>query len=95
MLIKKLKAEKSGLQVAIDNVLSEMQGFTADSDEYERMVDQLVKLQALKDCERPDRVTKDTLAIIAANLFGIVMIVGYERTNVMTSKAVSFLFKLR
>lgn len=41
------------------------------------------------------RVSSDTLALIAANIAGIVLIIGHERINVVTSKALSFVGKLR
>ena len=96
MFMKKPLVEKSGIDQAIDNVLLEMQGFTADEDEYAKMVDQLTKLHALKVMDRtPDRINKDTLIIVLGNLLGIVMIIGYERTNVVTSKALNLLIRLR
>jgi hypothetical protein len=49
----------------------------------------------IKDVVTPDRVSKDTLAIIGANLAGIVLIIGYEKFNVVTSKALGFIQKLR
>jgi hypothetical protein len=33
------------------------------------------------------------LALVAGNLAGIMLIVSYERVNVLTSKALSFLIK--
>lgn len=42
-----------------------------------------------------NRVSKDTMAVIAANLVGIVTIIGYERLNVLTSKALGFVLKLK
>jgi hypothetical protein len=51
----------------------------------------------LKTEELEDRrkVSKETLAVIGANIAGIVMILGYERANVIASKALSFVSKLR
>lgn len=40
-------------------------------------------------------LSADTLAIIAANLAGIVLILGYEKVNVVTSKAIGFVSKLK
>lgn len=48
-----------------------------------------------QEADKPDRVSKDTLAIIAGNIAGIVMIIGYERVNVIASKALSFVMKSR
>lgn len=92
MLLKKQK-QPSGLDIAITDVLSDMKGFTSDADEYTTMVDQLVKLHSLKDCEKPQRVNKDTLIIVAGNLLGIVMILSYEKTNVITTRALQFMLK--
>jgi hypothetical protein len=87
--------EPSGLDLAIAEVLREMQGFTADADEYAKMVDQLTKLYAMKTTDCPNRLSKDTLAIVIGNVLGIVVIVGFERTNILTSKAIHLLFRLR
>lgn len=95
MIDRKSKDVKSGLDEAIENVFSEMKGFTAESDEYVVMVDQLTKLYALKACDKPDRISNDTLVIVIGNLIGIVMIVTHERTHIVTSKALPLLMKLR
>jgi hypothetical protein len=55
--------EKTKLEEAIDDLLREMSGSSADSQEYE-------------------------------NLLGIGMIIGHERTGVVTSKALGFIKKL-
>jgi hypothetical protein len=91
----KTQTEKTGLDEAIDSALTDLQGFTAETEEYARTVDQLTKLYAIKDQERPKSVSPDTLAIVAGNLLGIVVIVGHERANVVTSKALNFVLKLR
>lgn len=51
--------------------------------------------QKEKDLEKIDKVSKDTLAIIAANLTGIVLVLSYERINVIASKAFGAVMKLR
>ncbi len=94
MFTKKPSANTE-LDNAIDRVLFEMQGCTPESKEYAAIVDQLVKLHALKLAESPQKLSPDTKAMIAANLFGIAVIVGYERANVVTSKALSFILKLK
>lgn len=83
--------EKSGLENAIDKLLSEMENESADSDEYVTMVDQLVKLYALRD--QPQRINLDTLVTVVANLIGIIWIVRYEKEHVLTSKALQFVLK--
>ncbi len=46
------------------------------------------KWNALKHFKRP---STDTMLIVGANILGILIIVGHERANVVTSKALSFL----
>jgi hypothetical protein len=94
MNIRKPKT-KSGLEDAIEDALRELKGHDTTTKEYSTAVDQIVKLHALKQNEKQDRVSKDTLAIVAGNLLGIVMIVGHERAHVITSKAISFVGKFR
>ena len=65
------------------------------SDEYKQLLEHLTKLEAIKKDNRPDRVSADAKAAIAANLAGILLILNYERANIFTSKAAAFLTKLR
>jgi hypothetical protein len=95
MIIKRLPAEKTGLEKAIDEILREMETLNADDDAYATMVDQLTKLHKLKECEKPSQVSKDTWAIVGGHVLGIALIVFYEKSNVVTSKALNLLFKLR
>lgn len=48
-----------------------------------------------KESEKPDRVSKEAWAMIAANLVGIGMIIGYERVNIIASKALGFVLRAR
>jgi hypothetical protein len=93
-MINQTPPEKTGLEKAIDSVLQEMDGVNADSEEFEKMTDQLVKLHAMKTAESRPRISPDVKATIAANLAGILVIVGHERTHIVTSKALSFIKKL-
>lgn len=89
------KTEKSKLDEALDEVFAELKATTADTPEYAKAVKQLTKLYKLKEIDSKKRVSPDTLALIAANLGGIAIIVGYERANIMTSKALGFIRQLR
>lgn len=167
MLYTREEIEASRLTTLIDEIVEQLSGHDAASDEYAKMADQLTKLYKLlqietelklktnesdmKDREldskirinereldakreemratmrlkeheneikeletnakirqvdvevmskedeidRRRKISPDTLALIGANLAGIVVIIGYERMNVITSKALSFVSKLR
>lgn len=86
---------KSDLEKAITSVFREMEDENSGSKEYARKTKQLTKLYALKETDAPDRISRDTLAIVLGNLAGIVFIVGYERSHVVTSRALQFVIKAR
>lgn len=94
MFTLKLDREPTGLEKAIDNVLSEMDGLSADSDEYAKMVNQLVKLHSMKTHESPRRPSPDALLSALASVASILLIVNFERVHVVTSKALGFVPKI-
>lgn len=46
-----------------------------------------------QEFEKPDRVSKDALVAAAASIAGIVIIIGYERVNIIASKALGFVLR--
>lgn len=78
------------LDEAIDSVYADLKGMHAQEDDHKKTVDQLSALYKLKETNSKSKISPDTLALISGNLLGIVMIVGYERANVITSKAMQF-----
>lgn len=89
------KKQPSALDQAIAKVFSEMQPMKVDSDEYAKMATQLEKLYALKDLESKRKISPETAATILTNLAGILVIVHHEKANVITSKALGFVMKLK
>ena len=94
MFIKR-STEKSGLEVAIDRLHDDMLAEDPHTEKWAAMADNLTKLYKLREHDAPRRVSPDTLALVAGNLLGIMMIVGHERAHVVTSKAESFVMKLK
>lgn len=84
----------AAIHKAIDQVTTEMASVTADSPEFAKMVDQLVTLQKALPAKE-SRLKLDTLVTVGANLAGIILILGFEKANVVTSKALSFVMKAR
>lgn len=95
MNIKNIINKDENLQKEIDRVLTLMSEVSPGSTEYTDLADGLAKLYALKELSSKSRVSKDTLAIVAGNLAGILMIVGHEKAHVVTSKAIGFVLKSR
>lgn len=92
-MFKKSTDQASALEKTIDKLVQEMDNETTSSKEHASMIDQLIKLHEYKDKSRT-RISPDTRAIVIGNLVGIILIVGHERANVMTSKALNFVQKM-
>lgn len=95
MFIRKPDTTDQLLNETIERVLNDMKTEDAHTEKYASSADQLVKLYALKTESRSRRVSPDTMATVIANLLGIGIIVGHERVHIVTSKALSFVQKLR
>ena len=87
--------EPSRLEREIDRVLRELLHHPIGSEEYVKALDQVVKMHRMKEEEKPDSVSKDTLVNAGANLLGLVMILKHERAGVILSKAMMFIARLR
>lgn len=87
--------EPSPLEIEIDRAVRELVNHPIGSEEYNRTLDAIVKLHKMKEEEKPSEVSKDTLSMIGANLLGIFMIIKHEQFNVITSKAMGLLFRIR
>lgn len=85
--------EDQHLQQAIDRLYASMQLVDTGSQEYAKITDQLAKLYALKETNSKGSVSADTLLTVLGNLLGILVIVKYERANVITSKALGFVMR--
>lgn len=86
---------KTGLDKVIDETIEDIRRHDLDTKEYQIAVDTLVKLYEMKAKTKPQTISPDTIATVAANLLGIAIIVGYERMNIVTSKALNFVARLR
>ena len=87
--------KKSKLENAIDSILDDMSKFDANSDEYSDMATNLEKLLKAKSYEEQKNISPDTIALVAANLIGIVLILKHEKVDIITSKALGFVLRGR
>jgi hypothetical protein len=93
MFKKRSKADML-LEGEIESVLRHLSVSGVDAAEYPKALNHLEKLYQLKG-EQPDSVKKDTMALIAGNLAGIILILKHERMDIITSKALSFVIRTR
>jgi hypothetical protein len=66
-----------------------------DSDDYDTMLKRLERLTALRRTPVDRRPSPDVLVAAGANILGILLIVGHERSHILTSKAVMFLKQMK
>jgi hypothetical protein len=80
----------------IVKVLEAMQTYDQGDAEFATALENLERLTKLKEAEKQkSRVSPDTIAIVAGNLVGILVMVGYEQSHVMTSKALGLLHRVK
>jgi hypothetical protein len=93
-MFKKNK-ELIGLDLVIDLATTELLEHTPGTPEYDKILEQLEKLNKIANSQKSDPVSKDGLLAVIANLTGIGMILGHERLHVITTKALGFVRTLR
>lgn len=87
---------ESKLDAEIQSALKELESITdKTSENYGTLVERISKLHKLKTEERPKQISPDTVLVVAANIFGIIWLTRYEKTDVINSKALGFVMKTR
>lgn len=95
--LKAKEHKDTDLETAITRLISQMQSHDGETDEYSAMAGNLKTLMEARQIESAvddrNEISVETIATVAANLVGILMILHYERANIVTSKALSFVIK--
>lgn len=89
------RAKPSPLQDAYTKALSELDKTQTGSEEYATILESVIKLHKMLEEDKPDQVSMDTAAVIAANILGILLIIRHEHVNVITSKAMGQVMRPR
>lgn len=89
------KDKRTNLEKEIDSVLEKMSSLDPDSKEYSDMMNNLGKLFDAKSKEKDRKISPDTIVIVACSLLEIVLMLNFEKTGVITSKALGFVIKGR
>jgi hypothetical protein len=86
---------KTKLDIAIDAVLSDMAHHSPTTEEYGKLLERLKDLHKMKETEKPSRPSPDVVIQSGAYILGIGMILHHEEFNVITSKALNFVPRIR
>ncbi len=95
MFFKKPTPIQQNMDEALNKALIELAEYSVGDEEYPTILNHVSKLHTLKDNQSKQSVSPDTAAIVAGNLAGILIIVGFEKSHVLASKALSWVLKLR
>lgn len=76
-------------------VLSELRLSQTDSPEYAKLLSSVERIHGLMDTKKPSPVSRETLLTVGANILGILLIIKHEDVNVITSKALGFVLRVR
>lgn len=88
------KRNESDLDDAIVQLKRVLNTYSPGDPEWDAAMDRMEGLIELRGKTSPDRrISPDTLAVVAGNLLGILVIVGYEHSHVMVSKASGFIIR--
>ena len=86
--------DTQALDAEIATVLEGLRNCEELDESYYKRLEVLDKLIDLRNKQKRKFISKEN-APMFANLFGIAMILGYEKANVITSKAIGFVTKGR
>lgn len=87
--------ESSYLDAEIDRAYRDLGDQKIGSEEYQKSLDVVSKLHKLKLEERATGVSTDTMLTVGANILGILLIIRHEHVNVITSRAMGVLQRLK
>jgi hypothetical protein len=67
----------------------------ADSAEYAKLMGSAERIHTMMDVKQPSPVSRETLLTVGANILGILLIIKHEDVNVITSKALGFVIRVK
>jgi hypothetical protein len=85
--------EPTDLEKLIKRLTDYIESMEMTDEGYPNAVDQLVKLKKIQAEETRKPLSKDAMLSAGASLAGILIIVGFEYTHALTSKAIGFVKK--
>lgn len=91
----KKQNEPTEIDLAINRILERMQYVDPETEEYGTLVARLDKIHSMKIAEKNDRnkLSSDAILTAGVSILGILLIIGHERINVITTKALGFVAK--
>lgn len=83
------------LDKEIDECIACLKSMVPESEQYRTAVENIKKLEELKSCSKMEKPSSDMILYTASTLVGILVILNFEKADVITSKAMQYLPKWR
>lgn len=93
-MIKKKKKTKPNFDEEIERTIKDLAVMDPTSKEYKDVVLNLEKIYKMKEIET-NQIDINKVIMVAGNLLGIGMILVFEKSDIITSKALGFVNKIR
>lgn len=81
------------LENLTERILTSMNEYGPESPEYPALLSRLEDVMKLRSSQEPQKTDRNTMALVAGNLLGILIIVAYEQKHVFTSKGLGLILK--
>lgn len=96
-MFNRKKDTPDSIEPLITSAYSKLENLDPDSKEYARIIKQIEKLETIRSRKnKKDRLfSPDTLLLVGANLLGILLVLNYEKADVVTSKAMGLVSKTK
>lgn len=94
-ITKFIDGNKNTVDDEIDAVLEEMAIEHGDTDRYKKLADNLRTLYEIKATSKKTKIDPNTLITAGASLAGILLVLHYEKVDVIATKALGFIPKVR
>ena len=89
------KDKRTDLEKEIEEVLRIMHITDRKSDDYAVLLTHLKGLNMIQRSTKSNRVSSDTWLIVGGNILGLVLILTFEKTGAILSKALGFVLRGR
>lgn len=84
------------LEDELEHILAMLSVNRTDSQEYAKLLARAERIYEMMNVKKKSPfVSRETLVTVGANLLGILMIIRHEDVNVITSKALGFVIRVR
>jgi|WetSurMetagenome_2_1015567.scaffolds.fasta_scaffold37235_5 hypothetical protein len=87
------KKESYSIDQEIDRCLNEMKSFSVDTDKYRNSAANLKVLYEARGVKSHKSLSTDTVVGVVGNLVGILLVLNFERSGAVLSKAFGMIGK--